>query len=40
MTVAGMRDAIEYFAEFEPDCIPGSIEKFLSALQKSPRLAT
>ena len=39
VTVAGMRAAIEYFAEFESDCIPGSTEKFLSALLKSPLLA-
>jgi hypothetical protein len=39
VTVAGLRAAINYFAEFEADCIPGATDKFLTALLGSPVLA-
>jgi hypothetical protein len=38
VTIAGMRAAMRYFIEFETDCIPGSTDKFLTALLASPVL--
>jgi hypothetical protein len=38
VTVAGMRAVIEYFVDFELDCIPDGPSKFLSALLQSPLL--
>jgi hypothetical protein len=38
VTVPGMRAAINYFTEFETDCIPGATDKFLTALLASPVL--
>jgi hypothetical protein len=39
VNVAGMRAVIEYFVDFELDCIPDGPSKFLSALLQSPLLA-
>jgi hypothetical protein len=39
VTKPALRAAVHYFIEFETECIPGSTDKFLSALLASPLLS-